>query len=247
MAYEAITSLPAEVLQRLDLALTKGGSTGAAAKQLKADGYFPNLNAESLARTLRNYKRDRITLHEVSRREALARTKNPATRKALREMIDAYQMHADWVNLLNHRKVVYEKAAEAVKNAPGVAALSDTLRRAARDLHDMYRDHTRFLMDAGLIPRAAQHVHITSEQIVIGSDRDAMAVLEALISYVGRNPEDRYLSQAAHSVASMLTMREALADCRAIVNDDEPKRLPLPRPEPVTFPEKTVFRPDDPE
>jgi hypothetical protein len=190
MAHELIRSLPAEALEKLDRMLIKETSAVECAQWLHAQGLCSKVNSSSLARAVRRYKLDEITVHEAARREALSRAASPVARKALREKIDAYQMHADWVKLLDHRRAVYEKAADAVKNAPGIAALSDTLRRAARDLHDMYRDHTRFLMDAGLIPRAPQQLHVSADLIVVHDHRQAVALLEALSDFYQRQGEE---------------------------------------------------------
>jgi hypothetical protein len=189
LKHAPILALPTEYREKLDLALVKNTSTKVVAESIKNDGFFSETSVPTLARALRAYKRDTITVNEIARREAYENHANPKTRARVREVVDALQLHSDWVRLLDSRKAAYERAAEQLKSSPGMAGLSDTLRKAAESLHVMYRDHTKFLMDTGLIRRAPVDIHIRAEHVVIGSDKDASQLLEALYEYLGRTPD----------------------------------------------------------
>src|SRR5688572_9128526 len=72
MAHELIRSLPVDTVQKLDVMLVKNTTATECAKWLHAQGLCSKVNGASLARALRRYKLDSITLHEAARREAVA-------------------------------------------------------------------------------------------------------------------------------------------------------------------------------
>jgi hypothetical protein len=262
MAHALIRGLPPDDRQQLDVMLVQGKPMGEVVAHLRGKGLLPQLSEPSLRRALRRYRLDTVSIPEAARVKAMEKAP-PRLRARIAEQTSAHEQLAKMKNIATSRDKAFWAAVE--KTPVGLAAMSETLRKSAESAFAMHERVTRLAMDAGIIPRAAQQVHITAEMVVVRDERDASALIEALIAYVGRTREIRrdhgLLEEQIGSVQQLLNPPErvepeplsenalhVLADMRRLMAEAKAERvakITAPAAVPVEDDGPAVFIDDD--
>jgi hypothetical protein len=204
-----IRSLPPDSRQQLDVMLVQGKTARECVVWLRAQGLCSQIGEASLCRAVRRYRVDAISIPEAARAEAMQKAP-PRLRARIAEQVTAHEQLAKLKKIAQSRDKAFWVAVE--KTPPGLAAVSESLRKSAESAFAMHERITRLAMDCGIVPRAAQQIHITAEAVVIANDRDAQQLFEALYAYFARTVDrDRSLHSRSHTEGELAAVEDLLA------------------------------------
>jgi hypothetical protein len=159
----------------------------------------------TLARAIREYRTDTITIPTEARRQAFEQHADPRSRARVRELVDAHEIHARMKRNIDEAERAHFALVEQMKKLGPLAAISDKVRQSSTTLSRLWTEYLAFLFESGLLPKAPTVHHVLAAQIVIKDEKDAGQVLQALIDFMNRAQDVHpFLPGAVAGVQRML-------------------------------------------
>jgi hypothetical protein len=156
-----------------------------------------------LQRAIRRYRHDVISVNEAARVEAMKKA-SPRVRALVKRHVDALSVHATYEKLVNDWKTSHFELVAKMKGS-GMTAMSSAVGASTMRGQRLLDGYAKFCFETGLIRKAPTEVHIRAEHVVIADDRDAQQLIDALLSYIARDPERlSFLMESTTSVERML-------------------------------------------
>src|SRR5690606_23383959 len=185
-SHARINALGPERIAQVDSMLIKKRSTLEVARMIQEEwGLYQDVARPTLAKELRRYRMEKIALPLAAKAKAIEKAKDPRIQKRLLDKVEEYDVHANWLKLIQAQ----EKRVGAWLGSPMGPMPSATFLNVIRTLNELYGKYGTFLMDRGLLPRAAKNLNraIRVETLVI-DDTNVAAVTQALQNYLSANP-----------------------------------------------------------
>lgn len=213
-SHARINALGPERIAQVDSMLIKKRSTLEVARMIQEEwGLYQDVARPTLAKELRRYRMEKIALPLAAKAKAIEKAKDPRIQKRLLDKVEEYDVHANWLKLIQAQ----EKRVGAWLSSPMGPMPSATILNDIRTLNEMYGKYSTFLMERGLLPRAAKNLNlaIRAETIVI-DDTNVAAVTQALQNYLSANPAEDFAGVIQGTVDAAL-LRQVQTDIAGLL------------------------------